>query len=117
MTDTNHDGIDDETEAAVAKALAAEGGKRISLDLRSALIGGVVALALGSGTLAMARSMWPDNGLVIGFGQWFASGVCIPVETERDRYKNAWACIEGGAAATGVDISTCAAKLETEPVE
>ncbi len=117
MNDHDHDGISDEVEAAVAKELAAEGGKRISLDLRSALLGGVVALALGGGTLAIARGVWPHSELVIGVGQWFAGGVCTPVENERDRYKNAWACIEGGAAATGVDISTCAAKLETEPIE
>jgi hypothetical protein len=97
MSDSNNNGINDNDEATFhTKSLAA---------------GAVVGVFGGSIVLSLLIYFVPSLAGLMGV---FAGSVCKPVETQLLHYKEAWACVEGGAAINGIDISVCAKKLDHE---
>lgn len=68
MNDENNNGIPDSGE--------------VSFHLKSALLGAVLALALGGSMLGLVRAILPNSDTVKAIGTWFAGTACSDIERE-----------------------------------
>ena len=68
MNDENNNGIPDSGE--------------VSFHVKSAIVGGLLALALGGSALGLIRAIFPDSSTVAAIGTWFAGTACDSIEQE-----------------------------------
>lgn len=99
--DQNNNGVKDSEE--------------LTIHWKSLLLGSVLTLALGGSVIGFGKVFFPTSTIVIGIGKWFAGSACDFIEENLNKCREAWSCIEGGAAITGADISVCSAKLHKKP--
>ena len=93
MNDDNKNGIRDRDEVAVH-------GKSLAMGL-------VLGIFTGGVALSIIVHYVPSMAGLLGI---LAGTVCTPIESELGRYREAVACFEAGAEATGVNYDLCKQK-------